>query len=230
MTNSSGGGASGKESSVRTIIIGVVVLVLGGLILGWIQHWGSPSNPAIPQSSPVNSAADQPAASAPATPAAAPAAETPAASRVLTPRVVSTSDAVDDSRCAIPGWTGYPWEDGSPAIGGTPHVGGFTCDVAYTSTKGSLDFLVPAGASRFTAVAGQADDALNTTLTMRFEVINTLTGATLASGDLGYGRSMPVSVSVVGMSRLTLRVSMLSAGTPPREKLGTAAWADPTFK
>lgn len=94
---------------------------------------------------------------------------------------------------------------------------------------GTIDYLVPEGATRFTAVAGQPDDASNTTVVVRFRVTNTSSGEVLASQDLAYGQGAPIDVPLAGAIRVTLRIDVISYVISPKDQRGAAAWAEPTF-
>jgi len=159
-----------------------------------------------------------------------PAEEIPVVEAAFAPQSIEVSDRVDSSRCEIPNWSGYDWEDSAPQIAGIPHPTGFQCTVSYANTVGFQDFLVPVGAKRLSVVAGQADTARNTTLVMRFEVLNTTTGAVLSTSDLAFGQQVSIDLDLSGVARVTLRASMLTYVTAPKEESGIAAWGDPTFR
>jgi hypothetical protein len=145
------------------------------------------------------------------------------------PLPLTVDDATDQSRCEVPGWSGTFWKNGISSIAGTPYTTGFSCELIYRETFGTIDYLVPVGATRFGAVVGQPDDASNTTLVVRFQVINTSSGEVLALNDLAYGQSADLDVPLGDAIRITLRIDVISYIDVPRERRGAAGWAEPTF-
>jgi len=133
------------------------------------------------------------------------------------------------NRCTIENWGGYSWDDDSPSISGTQYPNGFSCPLRYSAAAGSVDYLVPSGATEFAVTAGQADTSRNTTLMVRFEVIDVVSGRQLAIADLAFGQQARFAVPVSGVVRLSLRVSVLSWSTPPKEAPGDAAWGGAVF-
>jgi hypothetical protein len=230
-------------STGRVVGTGLFIAVVAGVILLFIEYDGfkganqiayvtvtdlAPSQRVTHASETSSLAAG--AAGAPNVTPKSPASDVASQVKAFAPVAVSLGDAVFTASCEIENWSGYWWENAAPSIGGTPHPGGFTCRVIYNSASGHVDFLVPAGATRFTVAAGQLDSAPNLTLTMRFSLINTVSGEVLASSDLGYGQAADFDVPVSGVLRLTLNVNMLSHVTSTQDLAGIAAWGDPTFR
>jgi len=150
--------------------------------------------------------------------------------QVFTPVPLTLDTAVAYERCNGDGRSGYSWVDEIGPLDGVVYTSGLTCPMGYATASGYRDYLVPAGATHFTAIAGQPDDSANTTLVVRFEVLDTTSGTTLASHDLPFGQPMPIDVSVDGLTRITLRQSVVASSTSPRDLWGVAGWADPTFE
>lgn len=204
------------------VVAGIVVVVVGSFFSG--GSGGRPSNPGGEPSGTATTAPSE--ASVP--PSQEPESE-PTRTQVFTPVPLTLDAAVTYERCNGDGRSGYSWADEIGPLDGVVYTSGFTCPMGYLRASGYRDYLVPAGATRFTAVAGQPDDSANTTLVVRFEVLDTTSGSTLASHDLPFGQPMPIDVSVEGLTRITLRQSVVSSSTSPRDLWGLAGWADPTF-
>lgn len=145
------------------------------------------------------------------------------------PVEVSLFDAEIRNRCTIDNWSGFSWDDDSPSIAGTQYPTGFSCPIEYSAAAGSVEYLVPSGATEFAVTAGQADNARNTTLVIRFELIDVVSGRQLAAQDLAFGQQVRFAVPVSGIIRLALKVSVVSWGTPPKEASGDAAWGNALF-
>lgn len=150
---------------------------------------------------------------------------------VFTPLPLTVDGAVGGERCKVDGNSGVPWREGEgSSIAGEFYTSSLECGLGRSGTVGYLDYLVPRGATRFTAVAGQPDDVRNTTLIVRFEVIDTVSGTVLAAHDLAYAQPQPLDVVVDGLTRVTLKVSLISWGVDPYESNGAGQFADPRFR
>lgn len=155
---------------------------------------------------------------------------TPEAAPIFKPQPLTIDNALSYGRCRNSAMSGFYWTKEISPIAGVPYTAGVSCNLAYSNATGDLDFLVPQGASRLTVIAGQPDDAENTTMVVRFEVLDAVSGAALASYDLAFGQAQPIDIPVGGVARVTLRASVLSTVDSPRDEMGMAAFAEPTFR
>ncbi|MBD8024602.1 hypothetical protein [Microbacterium gallinarum] len=209
----------------------VIATVVGGLILASLAGSSPGSGPQAGSPSDSTPAAEIPRDAQSPTPEPE-TSENPSAvqTAVFTPMPLSTHEAADTTSCKVPGNSGYSWENEISPIAGVPYTFGMTCIMSRDNAIGQVDYLVPAGASRITVTAGQPDDESNTTTTIRFEVVDVLSGGVLAAHDLSFGQSASIDVAVSGLVRIGLRASMLSFAVSPRDDWSRASWAEPTFR
>jgi hypothetical protein len=210
-------------------VVGLLVAILGGLVVAAlaIVNPGDDSPASVPTST-VSSAASDPFPTD--NPSLQPSAPAPLAD-VFSPVPLTLANATERSDCDIPSMTGYDWDSEISSIAAMDYTSGMSCKLAYRETSGYLEYLVPPGATHLTVVAGQPDDARNTTITVRFQVIDTITGAPLVEPlDLVYGQSAALDVPLAGAIRVTLQVDVLSYEIEPHEEVGAAGWAEPTFR
>jgi NPCBM/NEW2 domain len=108
---------------------------------------------------------------------------------------------------------------------------------------GWVDYLVPSGATRFTATAGQDDRSGITSVTTEFQVIafnsnqmaSPSTGTAtnddntpLYAGRLRYGQAGAVDIDVSGKLRIRLQIRRID-GSPQNEHAVEFSWADLQF-
>ena len=122
------------------------------------------------------------------------------------------------------------WQEQAPQIAGTAYGYGFGCPIMDKVATGSIDFLVPAGLNRLIGAVGQDDRSSNTTGTVEFSVAS-VTGKELFKAILGYGQKQEINVPLEGVSRVQLKMRLLSYKVEPwARKTITISWAGMQFK
>ena len=224
-----------KRSQAIWVLVSAAVVVLLAAVALLPQFFRAPTTTSAAQDTTVvnsqEATAPSPTPTVPsATPSPSPSATpSPTAAPIPSSIAVTLDDAVIINSCARPGNSGSPWKTTAPQIARAPYPSGFSCKVSHRISSGDVQFLVPVSAKRFTVVAGQVDESRNTTMVERFEVIDTVTGAVLATADLPYSQSIPFDISVAGVSRLSLRATLMSTDQDPYDVSGEVAWAEPRF-
>ena len=144
--------------------------------------------------------------------------------------------AAAKSSCGYEDWRVDNWRSlGSSsettAISQKVYNNGFKCKLTKTLNDGSVDILVPKGASTFTVVAGQSDNSRNTNVTVTFEVSNPLSNEVLDSASLPLGQAKEFRIDVSGIPRLRLKaLAEASAGESTKNEINVQpVWADPKF-
>lgn len=204
----------------------IVAAVLGTLITNAVTAGPPPPVEASAASGRTSSTPSAPAESSP-TPltTAAPESAPLVVPTKFAPTTVNLSDELSSQWCKRDGNTGFGWNNGTKTVAGKGHTGGFRCLVGYAPLVGYIDFAVPEGATSFTTVAGQSDDASNVGNTVRFEIIDAVSGTVLGDESLPFGSVANFNVPVSDMIRIRLQVSVDSS--QPGDTW--ASWADPTF-
>lgn len=224
-----------KPKTRARLLQGLLIAVVGGLILFLIQTFLERTILAEPESA---SDGKSTSASPPPTSTSPPASSTRPPEKTEAPdgdgpSFVPTPLALDEtvSREGCGNDSVRPgWNPSSPQIAGRGHPEGLECIVNTTPSIGTLEYLVPQGASIFSATVGQPDDVNNTTLTVRFEVINSSSGEVLAAREVRYGEAADFNVPVTDVLRLKLQTSLVTWTTEPSGLYGAAAWASARYE
>ena len=144
--------------------------------------------------------------------------------------------AAAKSNCGYEDWRVDNWRSlGSSSetttISQKVYNNGFKCKLTKTLNDGSVDILVPKGASTFTVVAGQSDNSRNTNVTVTFEVSNPLSDEVLDSASLPLGQAKEFRIDVSVIPRLRLKaLAEASAGESTKNEINVQpVWADPKF-
>lgn len=155
------------------------------------------------------------------TPSPTPAAPTTPA---FTPVVVTDDgDSVANENCSPLDWR----DRDNGRVAGVDVGQLIMCDLVFGGKSGSLDFLVPVGATTFEVMVGQLDSSESTAAVVRFQIIDAVSAETLASADLAFGQSETFSVSVAGRNRL--RLAVVSLAEEGKSAKTAPAWVEPTF-
>jgi hypothetical protein len=207
------------------IATAIAVTFIGGVgVLVVDRAWTERTEP--PTAGPTSSASTPDAAPTPPTEAAQP---DPAVTAQPVSTPVELADSVDQQWCLKPGNTGFSWRSTSPKIAGKTYGTGFSCTIAMDPAQGWVTFTVPEGATVLEVGAGQSIEAPNTTLLVRFEVVDDVSGAVLESHDVAFGQLASFRTPVSGVLRVSLRVTLLDYQGELRHENGNASWGSPTF-
>lgn len=194
---------------VIAVILAVLANVTGSLV-NIRQLFGGPSSvqtsSAPASSSPVAPPSDTSTIS---TAEQTPERQSSPAPPSFRPLALTLDNAEVTQWCGHSGF-GYPWHNSSPVIAAVPHANGFKCVITDAPVSGTVDFLVPKGATRFTATAGQPDDIANTTAIVRFQVVSTVSGAVLEEHDTSFGEAASFDTPIAGVVRIKLVIVLLS--------------------
>lgn len=210
-------------------IAGLAAVAIG--LGAWLMPRESVPESISPEpTSTIAPSSDSPGAVPESSGEAAPGEDTSVDITSFAPVTLSTESAVEYPWCITQYGNKHPWVDDAGPIAGVPYLSALACEIASAGATGEVQFLVPPGATRFTVVAGQPDDASNTSITMRFEVFDVVSGHILAAHDLAFGQSAAIDTPVTGLVRVGMRVGVVSFGDSPDKHWGRASWAEPTFK
>ncbi|MFC4113681.1 NPCBM/NEW2 domain-containing protein [Nonomuraea zeae] len=146
---------------------------------------------------------------------------------------LSTDKAVTKVACGEKGFNrteGY-WNDRTSAIGGAADPAlGIGCNVMDgKSASGTLDFLVPNGATEFTAEVGVDRESPNISPQVEFSVLG-VNGQVLAKQVATYTASATVTANVSGVPRITLKILVLRNDGTSMDNYFRPAWVTPRFK
>ncbi|MCL2422875.1 MAG: NPCBM/NEW2 domain-containing protein, partial [Micrococcales bacterium] len=157
--------------------------------------------------------------------------EDPAAREENLPGGKAAALTLDKHVASTPGcvYGGSTFGESSATIAHTYQRTALICNFYYGNYQSnqhpSLDYLVPTGATTFTASVGLDDSSVLTTATYRFDVIDVTSNNSLWSQDVRYGELVPVSVNVEGLLRIRLEVSMVAQGGGSGQ--AWVVWGDP---
>jgi len=115
---------------------------------------------------------------------------------------------------------GYVWS--SATIARTHYDSALVC--SFVSDRPSVDYMVPAGATTFTATVGLDDSSAETKTAIRFDVVNVASGKSLWHKNVKYGDSVEVDANIDGVLRVRLEISR-ARGKGATDAV--AVWADP---
>ncbi len=208
-----------------SVVGAIIAAVLASMIVGALPS--SQDNAGEPTPAQI----EQPVRSDPSinTPDSAPSPEDSPPVTAVASTPLTLEDSILTERCARPGNTGFPWKASSPSIGGTTHGTGFSCEIGGPPAQGWVTFAVPEGATHLDVNAGQSLDASNTSVVLRFEVVDDITGAALETHEVAFGELAKFHTPVAGVQRISLRVTLLDHTEDLRNSSGDASWGDPTF-
>lgn len=148
----------------------------------------------------------------------------------FSPMLVSLNDAAQLERCRPANNSGSSWREEVASIGGVSQPTAFVCGMGFERpTSGYIDYLVPRGATRITAIAGQLDDSPNTTGVVRFEIVDVTTNSVLAGSDLSFGQSLQLDVPLDGVVRIRLQATLVSYSTSPWDRQIALGFGGVTF-
>ncbi|MEU4701046.1 NPCBM/NEW2 domain-containing protein [Nonomuraea dietziae] len=146
---------------------------------------------------------------------------------------LSTGKALTRVGCGETGFnrTEGDWNDRSDLIGGAVNPApGIGCDVMDgKSASGTLDFLVPNGATEFTAEVGIDRESPNTSPQVEFSVLG-LDGQVLAKQVATYTTSATVTARISGTPRITLKILVVKSDGTSMDNSFRVAWISPRFK
>jgi hypothetical protein len=137
--------------------------------------------------------------------------------------------AVTAEPCAGPGDTGSAWEVKPATVYGDQMSQAFTCEMSSDAAEGAMEFVVPPGSSRLTAIVGVDDSSQNRLVELRFTVADA-TGGVLYRQRIGYGARGYVDASVAGIERIILHVEVADYEQDPREASAVAVWGEAAIK
>jgi len=115
---------------------------------------------------------------------------------------------------------GYVWS--SATIERTRYDSALVC--SFVSDRPSVDYMVPAGATTFTATVGLDDSSAETKSSFVFNVIDAASGKLLWHKNVSYGDSAEVEADVEGTLRVRLEIYR-TRGTGADEAV--AVWGNP---
>ncbi|WP_188195711.1 NPCBM/NEW2 domain-containing protein [Nonomuraea sp. SYSU D8015] len=143
--------------------------------------------------------------------------------------VLSVNEAVADDSCGSLG--GNAWKDGIALLGGeTTPAPGMICLVSQRGAMdGTMDFVVPQGATTFTAKAGIDRGSANAAAQVEFSVL-ALDGQVLDKRVATYTESPTMTAQVGSTSRITLKILVLKGNSTSTGDSFRLAWISPKFQ
>lgn len=225
------------------ILMGLLAVAVVGIFAGIVisQKLSSsaaaptPPQPSLsgnaPSTTPSHTPSDPPSPTPSELPSDTPGPTEPTSQPVFPPVDLAVGDAVENQECHRPGYGGNSWRTRAIRMAGADVGAGFSCSLSAMNAFGFVEFLIPNGASEFSAVVGQPDDVENTTATVRFEVIDVVNSTAIATKEVAFGSKAEVRAAVSGTPRVRLRVSVVSSVEPVTSSDETgAAWAQPRLQ
>lgn len=160
------------------------------------------------------------------------ASSSPTAQGVL--RELTIGDAQAKAECMGAGFgSQHSWESMSSLQGDEVvhmrrqiQLHGFACRMTGEHATGSVDYVVPQGVTKFTAMVGQSEGSQTSDAVVTFEVIDVTAGKTLETRELPLGEAVDLDVPVADVTRIRLQVTVTKQNGSTEL---WAAWANPRF-